>query len=180
LTPRLQLHKFIYFLTFLLLIFGCSEKPKKILKKEQQYSNTQKRLFQFLDDYKADYYSATKGERENILVKYHDKIEDFLVDSLGRYIDSMTVNVDTVVKEGWLVTTQFHTRDIEFKYGMKFMNNMPPSADSLYKFMISLSPGQQVMANFIQLGGGELNSPDDNNKRTIRIFAYPEPMKTTK
>lgn len=63
---------------------------------------------------------------------------------------------------------------------MKFMKNMPPSADSLYKFMISLSPGQQVTANFIQLGGGELNYPDDNNKRTIRIFAYPEPMKTTK
>jgi hypothetical protein len=181
LTIRPQLLTFICFLTLLFLTFGCGEKPKKVLLDEQQYSTTQKHLFQLLDDYKTAYFSSPEtASRDSIQAKYYNKIEHFLIDSLGRYIDSMTVIVDTVVKEGWLVTTQFHTRDIEFKYGMKFMNNMPPSADSLYKFMINLSPGQQVMANFIQLGGGELHYPDDKSKKTIRIFAYPEPIKNNK
>lgn len=104
-------------------------------------------------------------------------MEHFLVDSLGRYIDSMTVVVDTVIKQGLLVTTQFHTRDIEFKYGMKFQENMPASADSLYKFMLSLSSGKEVTVDFVHLGGGGLNFPDDKTQRTMKIFAYPSPLK---
>ena len=180
-TRLLRPIKIISWLTLLWVFIGCNDNAKKTSRDEQKYSSTQKYLFQLLDDYKADYFATTQSEdRENIQAKYQDKMKHFLVDSLGRYIDSMTVIVDTVIQEGWLVTTQFHTRDIEFKYGMRFKDSMPPSADSLYKFMINLSPRQQVTVDFIHLGGGELNYPDDKSKRTMRIFAYPEPIKNRK
>lgn len=169
----------IFYLT--LCIWGltaCGDIQNKAAKTGAKYSNTQTYLFQLLDDYKAEYFAATETvDREKLHSKYQGKIEHFLVDSLGRYIDSMTVVIDTVIKEGWLITTQFHARDIEFKYGMRFQENMPASADSLYKFMLSLSPGKDITVDFVHLGGGELGFPDDSSQRTMKIFAYPSPLK---
>ena len=181
-TLFLQRHISICFVTLLFCLFtGCRETPKEVAKNEQQYSSNQRYLFRLLDDYEKNYYAASKpNERENIRAIFQDRMEQFLIDSLGRYIDSMTVTVDSVVQKEWLVTTQFHAKDIEFKYGMKFQDSMPPSGDSMYKFMKGFTPGQQVTVGFVHLGGGELNYPDDKNKRTMRIFAYPVPLKTAK
>jgi len=162
-------------------LMNCGSNKQPSVQLERQYSTTQRYLFKLLADYKADYLAATnKSDRENIQAEYQEKMQRFLVDSLERYIDSITVIVDTVIREGWLVTTQFHTGDIEFKYGMRFQDSMPPSFATLYKFMTDLSPGKEVTVDFIHLGGGELNYPDDKIKRTMRIFAYPEPIKTSK
>lgn len=176
---KLQRHNFIFYLTLLFVVsIGCRNNSKEISKIEPKYSSTQNYLFQLLDDYKAEYFAATQtADRENLQAKYQDKMMHFLVDSLGRFIDSMTVIVDTVIKQGWLVTTQFHSGDIEFKYGMKFQDNMTPSVDSLYKFMLNLSPGKEVTIDFFHLGGGALSFPDDKSKRTMRIFALPSPLK---
>jgi len=181
-TALLQRHSFICFVTLLFLIFtGCRDTPKKTTKEEQQYSSNQQHLFQLLEDYRKNYYAASAAnEKENIRAIFQDRMKEFLVDSLGRYIDSMAVTVDTVVQKDWLVTTQFHSKDIEFKYSMKFQDSMPPSGDSMYKFMRGFIPGQQVTVGFVHLGGGELNYPDDTSKRTMRIFAYPVRMKGAK
>ncbi|WP_276500348.1 hypothetical protein [Terrimonas pollutisoli] len=158
---------------------GCSDTPKKVTKDEQQYSSNQRYLFQLLDDYERNYRAAKEtNEREKIRAIFQDRMKQFLVDSLGRYIDSMTVIVDSVVQKDWVVTTQFHSRNIEFTYGMKFQDSMPPSGDSMYQFMKGFTPGQQVNVGFVHLGGGELNYPDDKSRRTMRIFAYPVPLKT--
>lgn len=150
---------------------------KKKAKNEAQYSSNQRFLFNLLDDYKKNYSTANgPDEQERIRAIFQDRMKQFLVDSLGRYIDSMSVTVDSVVQKGWLVTAQFHTRDIEFKYGMKFQDSMPPSGDSMYKFMTGFEPGQQVTVGFVHLGGGELNYPDNPTKRTMRIFAYSVPL----
>jgi hypothetical protein len=161
------------------LLAGCSDTSKKAAKDEQHYSSNQQYLFNLLDDYKKNYNTA-KGsdEQESIRAIFQDRMKQFLVDSLGRYIDSMTVTVDSVVQKEWQVTTQFHTRDVEFKYGMVFQDSMPPSGDSMYKFMTGFVPGQQVTVGFVHLGGGELNYPDNKSKRTMRIFAYPVPLKS--
>jgi hypothetical protein len=175
----------LIFLVSLLLLFwvltGCSDTSKKICKVEQQYSSIQNYLFQLLDDYEKNYYAAKEGnERENIRAMFQDRMKQFLVDSLGRYIDSMTVIVDSVVQKDWLVTTQFHSRNIEFKYGMRFHQSMTPAEDSIYKFMKGFIPGQEVTVDFVHLGGGELIYPDDMTKETMRIFAYPVPLKTAR
>lgn len=104
-------------------------------------------------------------------------MENFLTDSLGRYIDSMTVIVDAVIQEDWLVTTRFHSGDIAFQYGMKFQDSMAPALDSLYRVMIGFSPGKEITVDLVHVGGAELNYPDDKSKRTMRIFAYPTPLK---
>jgi hypothetical protein len=181
-TAFLQRHWFIYYAVLLFwALMGCSDSPRRVANEQQQYSSTQKYLFQLIDDYKKNYYDANNAnERENIQAIFQDRMKQFLVDSLGRYIDSMTVTVDTVSEKDWLVMTQFHSRDIEFKYGMKFQDSMPPSGDSMYQFMKGFTPGQQVTVGFVHLGGGELNYPDDTSKRTMRIFAYPVPLKAAK
>jgi hypothetical protein len=181
-TVFLQRHYLIYYATLLFWVFtGCSDSPRQVANEQQQYSSNQQDLFQLIDDYKKSYYAASEAdERENIQAIFQDRMEQFLVDSLGRYIDSMTVTVDTVLEKDWLVTTHFHSRDIELKYGMKFQDSMPPSGDSMYKFMRGFIPGQQVTVGFVHLGGGELNYPDDTSKRTMRIFAYPVPIKSSK
>ena len=48
------------------------------------------------------------------------------------------------------------------------------------RFMKDFIPGQQVTVGFVHLGGGELNYPNDTSKRTMRIFAYPVPIKSSK
>lgn len=88
----------------------------------------------------------------------------------------MNVTVDTVIQEGWLVTTIFHSRDIEFKYGMEFKNSMEPRIDSFYQWMRSLKPKTDLIVNFLSLGDGEVNPPNDKSRRTIRIFACPESL----
>jgi hypothetical protein len=172
-------NNFHFYLTLLIWILqACSDNPNNTSKTETKYSNTQTYLFQLLEEYNSEYFAATEtADREKLQSKYQDKMEHFLVDSLGRYIDSMTVVVDTVIKQGWLVTTQFHARDIEFKYSLNFQENMPPSYDSLYKFMLGLSPGKEVTVDFFHLGGWSLNLPDDKSQRTMRIFALPSPLK---
>ena len=159
------------------MLFACDNTNKHAKIDEPKYSETQKYLFKLLDDYKSNYSSQKQPELQNETQnKYLRKLKHFLVDSLGRYIDSMTVTVDTVLQDGWMVTTKFHTRDIEFKYGMVFKDSMDSKTDSLYKFMRNLKPKQEVTVNFIHLGSGELNKPDDKSVSTIRIFAYPSPL----
>lgn len=160
---------------------ACGNTPKKITEGEQQYSSNQRYLFHLIDDYEKNYLAATEANaRENIRTIFQDKMRQFLVDSLGRYIDSMTVIVDSVVQKNYVVTTQFHSEKIEFKYSMRFQDSMRPSEKSTYNFMTDLSPGQQVTIGFVHLGSGELNYPDDGSKRTMRIFAYPVPLGTKK
>jgi hypothetical protein len=170
---RSQLSYLIRSLIISIAFLSCGNEHQQ----DTQYSSTQKYLLQLIASYKADYSKAASStDKDAIRDKYLEKMRHFLVDSLGRRIDSMTVTVDSVIKKDWLVTTQFHTEDIEFKYGMQFKDSMPPFFDSLFHFMINLSPGSQVMVTFNHLGSGELNSPDDKSKKILRIHAYPEPI----
>ena len=158
-------------------ICSCNDRPKEITNIHENYSRNQKYLFDLLDNYKSEYFATKQQElKDTIQSIYLEKLRHFLVDSLGRYIDSINVTVDTVIQEGWLVTTQFHTRDIEFKYGMKFKDSMDSKNDSLYHWMLNLKPKSNLTVNFIHLGSGQLNFPDDTTVPIIKIFAFPEPL----
>jgi hypothetical protein len=125
-------------------MISCNDSSQSKLVIEKKYSITQTHLFQLPDKYKTDYFAGESPKAKNeIQAKYLETPEHFLVDSLGRQIDSMTVIVDTVIQEGWLVTTQFHQREIEFKYGMSFKDSMDSKNDSRYKFMKSLKPKKE-------------------------------------
>lgn len=181
---RASLHKpgLIWSMMFLFLVLAaCNYPEKKVDQSAPPYSSNQRYLFKLLDDYKKQYYtSKNEWEKQMVQFGYQDKMKRFLVDSLRRYIDSMTVLVDTVIDNKLLVTTQFHTRDIEFKYSMQFQQDMPPSGDSMYHFTKGFIPGQQVRVGFVHLGGGELNYLGDKSKRIMRIFAYPVPISSSK
>jgi hypothetical protein len=142
------------------------------------YTKNQLYLFDLLDNYKREF-NSTKEQylKDSIQNKYGEKIQLFLVDSLGRYIDSVNVTVDTVFQEGWLVTTQFHSREIMFKYGMNFKDSMDSRVDSLYHWMRNLKPKSNMTLNFSILGSGQLNSPNDSINGLLKIFALPEPLR---
>jgi hypothetical protein len=180
LTLRLSITNNLDLLIFIILIltvYNCKDRPKEKISYQKIYSKNQQYLFNLLDNYKAAYYSAKQQElKDTIRSIYLEKLRYFLVDSLGRHIDSINVSVDTVIQKGWLVTTQFHTRDIEFKYGMIFKDSMNTKWDSLYRWMRSLKRDSNLTVDFVHLGSGELNLPDDKSKPTIKIFAYPKPI----
>jgi len=100
----------------------------------------------------------------------------FLVDSLKRQIDSMYVTVDTVIQDGWKVTTQFHSEDIVFKYGFIFKDNMDSGTDSIYQWMRKLKPRSNITISFDLLGSEHLYYPDDSTKVIAKLFALPSPM----
>ena len=159
------------------IFFRCSDRISEKKEDQMVYSSSQRYLFELLDSYKSEYFAANKRNlKDEVQIKYLQKIQHFLVDSLGRYIDSMSVTVDTVIQEGWLLTTQFHSRDIEFKYGMNFKDSMDSRNDSLYQWMKSLRPKSNLTVNFGHLGSVQLNFPDSSPKSIIRIFAFPEPL----
>ena len=169
----------LLFLSFVTTIYSCSDKSKKETESKIIYSKNQQYLFDLLDKYKTDYFATKRQDlKDSIRSKYSEKLRYFLVDSLERYLDSMNVTVDTVIQEGWLVTTQFHSHDIEFKYGMKFKDSMDSRNDSLYQWMRSLKPKSNLKLSFALLGSGQLNYPDDSTKSIVKIFALPEPLIT--
>jgi len=167
----------LLFVSFVTTFYSCSDKSKRETESKIIYSKNQQYIFELLDNYKTDYFATKRQEiKDTIQSKYLEKLRYFLVDSLGRYLDSMNVTVDTIIQEGWLVTTQFHSRDIEFKYGMKFKDSMDSRDDSLYQWMRSLKPKSNLTLSFVLLGSGQLNYPDDSPKMLAKIFALPEPL----
>jgi hypothetical protein len=146
-------------------------------KKEQEYSGTQTQLLEILDKYKSEFTASNPDQREHVRDKYSKRLADLLVDSMGRFLDSMKVTVDTVIQEGWKLTTKFHTRGIEFRYGMTFKDSMVPKLDSLYQYLRALKSKEQIMTDFDLLGGAVLNDPVDNNESVLLIHAFPDPMR---
>jgi hypothetical protein len=174
-------HKSVLFYFLVLLVFfftpACQNTSRRPGLEERNYSTAQQYLFKLLDGYKSEYDLQQSSEQQSdIQEKYLRELEHFLVDSLGRTIDSITVTVDTVIQDGRMITTKFHTREIEFRYGMVFKDNMNSKNDSLYQFMKELKPNQEITVNFIHLGSGIINKPNDRNVRTFIIFAYPYPL----
>jgi hypothetical protein len=53
---------------------------------------------------------------------------------------------------------------------------MDAKNDSPYRWMRSLKPENNVTVDFIHLGVGELNLPDDSTEKLIEIFAFPAPL----
>ena len=160
------------------ILLSCLNKSNEETPVKVNYSKNQLHLFYLLDNYIKDYNSAKEQYlKDSIQSNYGEKIHFFLIDSLGGYIDSVNVTVDTVLQEGWIVTTQFHSREIMFKYGMKFKDSMDSRGDSLYQWMRNLKPKSNMTLNFAILGSGQLNSPDNSTSDLLKIFALPEPLR---
>jgi hypothetical protein len=141
------------------------------------YSRSQSFLFGLLRRYETEYYSVKSQEnKDSIKQLYLKAIGIYLTDTLIRNLDSLRVTVDSVSEKKKLVTTEFHSQEITYKFEMQFKDSMNPKFDSLYKWMRNLKPSTDLTINFLLLGGIELNDPDSGNKPTIRIFALPQPL----
>ena|SRR5688572_8582919 len=165
-------------ITFLvLMVNGCIGKSGKDVVLENQYSETQRRLFKILDDYHQEYALAKDEElKDGLQKKYSTILQAYSIDSLGQVFDSIAVTVDSVVIDGFVTRTQFHTKDIEFKFQLDLKDTIAGNTARYYRFLQNLKPDSEVILNFKHIGGTEINKPGDMLKKTFRIFAYPTPL----
>lgn len=163
--------RLVLFFAILLLINSCISNELNLTHK---YSKTQQDLFHLVDNYKLEYNAAKSSvDKDLVQNKYLLAFKNLLDDSLGNRIDSMIVTVDTIIEKDWLLTTQFHSKEIEFKYSMKFNDSMDSANSALYNSIKNLKSENEVLLNFIKLGGIELNKPDEITGKIVRIFAFP-------
>lgn len=155
---------------------ACNHKHNE--KTAVKYSRTQQRLFVLLDEYDSEFsFLSSQDQKDSVQKEYLMKFDSFLKDSLDRRIDSMLVTVDTITEKTLLVITRFHSKQIEFKFGLRFLKKMDAKYQSIYNFYMSLKPGEQILINFIPLGEIKLGLPVDSNELTptLIISAVPEP-----
>ena len=159
------------FFAILLVINSCNYTESNL---KQKYSKNQQDLFHLVDNYKSEYTVAKdRANKDLVIEKYLVLFKKILDDSLGRKIDSMFVTVDTIIEKDWLLTTQFHSKEIEFRYSMKFNDSMDSANNVLYNKIKHLKSQDKILLNFIKLGTLKLNSPDHTAGRTVQIFAFP-------
>jgi hypothetical protein len=163
------------FVIILFLLAGCYDKPKSIVLQDINISKAQTGIQSLVDSFKIEYSSAkTQLLQDSTIDKYNVKLLNFLS---NHSIDSIKVHVDTVIINGWKITTKFHcNRDIVFQYGLTFEKSMPNSIDSLFQFMKGLKIGSDTIINFSYMGSHQFNNLNDTLQPTLRIFAFPTPL----
>src|ERR1700742_1710308 len=128
----MKINFFIF--SFLFILAGCSSgsNPSGLVTREK-ISKSQLSLSELKDSMISEYRSAkSQMERQEILEKYHQRLEDYLI----HYpMDSMKVTIDEVLASGRTIRTKSHYKEIQFEYGLTFNSNMSPRIDSIYKFM---------------------------------------------
>jgi len=165
--------KLSYVLIFFILS-SCSDKPKRVSPVIIKLSTAQIFLDNLRDSLKAEYLAVdSETMKQAILDVFHERLQTYLI---SHPIDSINVTVDEVIVNGWVVATQFHHNDIQFKYQLTFMKNMTQSWDSLYKFMRGLKTGSDICVDFDFMGACRVNRPVNDTLPIFRIFAFPTPL----
>lgn len=164
------------FILYLIFLTACSNKHRLKSPNIENISTAQKTLFNILDSFKTEYSSANStGLKESVINKWQLRLHTFVRYS---YIDSIDVHVDSVIVNGWKVTTQFHCgRDIEFRCGLTFKESMNQNEESQYRFMKGLRRGTDTIVNFNYINWPEINNPNNTSMPIFRIYAFPSPIK---
>lgn len=158
------------------LFYSC--KQKHSLASPVKYSQTQKYLFNLTDNYVSEYSTLKlETQKDSLMKEFLQKFSSFLDDTLGGFVDSILVTVDTISNNNLFLSSQFHSRNIEFKFGMQFHKDMDAKKDSMFHYLLSLKPGKTILMNFIKFGSMAIFPPDENNgaELPIKIFAFPQP-----
>jgi hypothetical protein len=157
----------------LILVSGCINKPD-VLPDTQKFSKCQVTLLELKDSLVSHYSSAdSEIEKQSILEKYHQQLLAYLIHN---HMDSIRVTMDEIKSDSLTITTRSHFDKIEFKYGLKFNNNMSPRIDSIYRFMKSLKAGSDTLVNFSFTGACQVNVPDSAKLSAFIIYAFPIPL----
>ena len=154
-------------------LLSCSSEPNKSFQGVQNLVPVQATLESLLDNYVSEYQALDSDSlKTECYSLYWDKVLSIIRDSSRMKLDSFLVTVDTVFQQDWLVTTRFHSRNIEFSYGMVFKDSMDERFTSLYNYMRSFRPGEQIHTNFTIIGASSLDI-SGSGKRVLTIYGYP-------
>ncbi len=165
------------YLLFLFFIFicGCTSKPNTYtLSSNGTLSKSQIFLTSLKTSLISEYNSAkSEKEKQNILNKYHQRLQDYLT---HHRIDSIKVTMDEVKVKGKTIFTKSHQSGVEFEYGLTFGDSMSSRIDSIYEFMKNLKEKSDTVVNFSFTGACQVNSLDSTNLSTFKIYAFPVPL----
>lgn len=157
------------------LLYSCSEKKTENKALPVRVPAIQKSIQNLVDNYKADYKNATSDSLRNEVKKEYDRMIYTLLSE--KAIDSMRVTLDSVIVNGFKITTKAHcNRDIAFQYSLTFINDMTPRQDSLFQFMKNLKQGSDTLIGFSYMGNHGLNNPLDNTQPVLILYAFPTPL----
>jgi hypothetical protein len=152
---------------------GCSS-GAGTTKGFDQLSISEIQLNRFTDSLKSIYYSRSSDSEKN---KTTDRWPEIFNNYLSHHrLDSIHVHVDEVKIVGRTITTTFHCKDIQFKYGMRFLDSLSSRDDSLFEFEKDLHAGSDRTVSFSYMGSCQINNPEDKSLHTFRIFAFPVPL----
>jgi hypothetical protein len=127
-----------------------------------------------IDSFKVEYNSTPPKTRDSTLGKFNKKIYDYLS---YHFLDSIRVRVDTVIVDGWTVTTKFHFNpNIAFQYGLTFKKGMDAHFDTLFRFMKGLPIGVDTTVTFTYMAAHLLNPHPNPLSPTLTLYAIPSPI----
>ena len=117
----------------LICLIACSEKHTTKSLIVTSISESQKTLFSILDSFKTEFYSANSVSlKDSALNKWQLKLNAYL---RYKHLDSIMVHTDSVVVEGWKITTQFHCgKEIQFNCSLTFNEKMNRNAENCIFF----------------------------------------------
>ena len=164
----------VLFILFVICLVGCSEKQVK-LANSGNISPSQRTLFNILDSFKTEYYSANStGLIDSVLDKWQVKLHTYV-----RYnpIHNIMVHVDSVNIKDWKITIHFHCgKEIEFSCGLTYNEKMDSNENSLYQFMKGLKDGTDTVVNFNYMNWPRIGNPTDTSEPIFKIYAFPSPI----
>jgi len=161
--------------TTLFLLVACAENSKSRKLDNSELSIMDKTQI-IVDSFKLECNRASSSQQlDSVSNKYNKKIFDYLSD---KFLDSIRVHVDTVIVDGWTVTTRFHyNNDIVFRYGLTFKSKMDSHFDSLFQFMKGLPIGRDTTVSFTYMAAHTLIIPQPNvSSPTLLLSAIPLPI----
>lgn len=157
----------------LFLLVACTENSNYKRPDISKLSTIQK-VQTLVDSFKIEYSSASSISKDSVLEKYNEKIYDYLS---HHFLDSIQVQVDTIIINDWTVTTRCHySRDIAFQYGLTFNEGMTAHFDTLFQFMKGLPIRSDTTVSFIYMDTHKLSPNADLSSPTLTIFANPSPI----
>lgn len=121
----------------------------------------------------ADFEAGSVRTRDQVFVSYSDQLDDLLN---SHSLDSMVVSVKEVRDSSRSVFTHLTLgKMVEFKYTMKFLENITPKQESLYQFMKGLVRGRDTMINLSYMGSYKLKAAP-GTLPVFLIYAFPSPL----
>jgi len=159
-----------WFLIFsLIFVFSCGNHSSQALSADQQG------LFNLSRDYKNDYKdtSDSKG-RENVMVEYELKLQDYSRRSCSYRLENMHVQLKKFEEDAkGRVFAQFVDRNNEYVFQKRYDSSTEMRSDTIYRLVKSFQLDTDITVRFLFAGNVKVNEPGTASSSSFQIEVTP-------